>query len=937
LRPAAYALAMSPEIFGRDAELAEIRAFLAGLRQSAAALVLAGPPGSGKTTLLRATAELAREQGYLVLLTTPARSEVRLAFAGLGDLLDGQPSTVIEELPPPQARALRVALLAEGPPAHPPSERLIAVAFRSAIQALAARAPVLLVIDDVQWLDQPSETAVGFAVRRLQDEAVGLVCAQRTGRPGAELPLELAHGRIMTRLLPVGPLSIGALHRMLRTRLGSSLSQPMLRRIEAGSACNPFIALELGLALARRGITSAANAVLPVPDTLSGLVDEHLGDLPRQVIETVQVVAVMPDAVPENCLAAGVSAAGLDAAVATGVLELDGGRLRFSHPLFAAAVAAKIAPVRLRELHAAAAQVAERAEARARHRALAATGASDSAAQAAAARGAPATAAELFELAASLTPSDQPADGARRRLEMARHLNIGGEIRAARTTLAILIEAIPPGPTRAEALSLLAMLQQDDFPAATELLLQALAEAGGDPSLTVDIRLRLSEIWMLRGDRLGARDEARRSVADAERSCDGALLACALAQAFETDIMCGTEADERELVRALELERSDGSSPLHISPMQVAGVIYFIHGRLEEAESAQRQLLARAEADGNEQGRAEALLRLSRIAGRRGDAEMAAELGADGLEIAEQLDLPRPVVSSLYGCASAALLLGQAAKVRELAGRGSELAERTGDRPYVIFHEALLGSLDLALGEYAAAAARLVPLARTLPGVGWHPTTQSIAPDVAEALIASGELAEADEFLSTFQRAMPDPLTEALSTRCWGLLAAARGDLTAAVTALTEALTMLDRFSPHPLERARTLLGLGAVQLRLKRRSQARVTLSEALEICSRVGAALWADRARAELGRISGRAPGVADLTPAEVRVAELVASGRTNKEAAAELFVSVRAVESALTKTYAKLGVRSRAELAARLRLSGTMAPFPVGGSASAWTDSR
>ena len=107
---------MSAEIFGRDAELAEIRAFLAGVRQSAAALVLAGPPGSGKTTLLRAAAELASDQGYSVLLTTPARSEVRLAFAGLADLLDGAPSTVIEKLPPQQARALRVALLAKNLP-----------------------------------------------------------------------------------------------------------------------------------------------------------------------------------------------------------------------------------------------------------------------------------------------------------------------------------------------------------------------------------------------------------------------------------------------------------------------------------------------------------------------------------------------------------------------------------------------------------------------------------------------------------------------------------------------------------------------------------------------------------------------------------------------------------------------------------------------------
>jgi DNA-binding CsgD family transcriptional regulator/energy-coupling factor transporter ATP-binding protein EcfA2 len=913
---------MSAEIFGRDAELAEIRAFLAGLRKAAGELVLAGPPGSGKTTLLRAAAGLAREQGFAVLLTTPARSDVRLAFAGLADLLDGPPAAVIGHLPPPQARALRVALLAEDPSTHPPGQRVIAVAFRSVIEALATSAPVLLVIDDVQWLDQPSATAVGFAVRRLQDEAIGLVCAQRTDRPGAEMPLELTQARSPARLLPVGPLSIGALNRMLRTRLGRSFSQPMLRRIEAGSACNPLIALELGRALARRGITSA-NATLPVPDTLTGLVDERLGDLTSHVLDAVQLVAVMPDAAPGDYLAAGASAAGLDAAVASGVLEQDGGRLRFSHPLFASAVAARIAPGRLRELHAAAAGVAQRPEARARHRALATVGASasvaaelDAAGRAAAAQGAPASAAELLDLAASLTPADRPADHARRRLEMARQLNISGEIRAARATLTTLIATTRSGPMRAEALSLLAMLHQDDFPAATELLLQALTEAAGDAPLTVDIRLRLSEIWMLRGDRFQARDEARRSVADAERSCDVSLLACALAQAFETDVMCGTMADERELVRALELERSAGSSPLHISPTQVAGVIYFIQGRLDEAESAQRQLLARAEADSNEPGRAEALLRLSRIAGRRGELEASRKRAAEGLEIAEQLDLPRPVVSALYGCGSAALLRGDVATVRELAGRGIELAERTGDRPYVIFHEALLGSLDLALGDYAAAAARLGPLARTLPGIGWHPTTQSIAPDVAEALIAAGDLTEAENFLTTLRQAMPDPLTAALVARCQGLLAGARGDYRGAIATLTDALAMHTGFTPHPLERARTLLDLGRVQLNLHQRAAARATLSEALAVFDSIGALLWAARARTELARISGRSPGPVALTATEQRVAALVACGRTNKEVAAELFVTVRAVESTLTKAYAKLGIRSRTELAALLR---------------------
>jgi len=335
---------------------------------------------------------------------------------------------------------------------------------------------------------------------------------------------------------------------------------------------------------------------------------------------------------------------------------------------------------------------------------------------------------------------------------------------------------------------------------------------------------------------------------------------------------------------------------------------------------AQRQLLARAEADGNEQARAEALLRLSRIAGRRGDLDTAAQLAADGLEIAEQLDLPRPVVSALYCCAAAALLLGQVARVRDLARRGRELAERTGDRPYVIFHEALLGSLDLALGNIPAAAACLGPLGRELPEIGWHPTTQSIAPDVAEALIASGALAEADEFLTEFERAMPDPLSTALATRCRGLLAAARGDLAAAASALDEALAMQDRLSPHPLERARALLGLGRLQLNLHQRAAARATLSEALGVFQRTGTSLWAARTLAELARISGRSPRSAELTVTEQRVAELVAGGRSNREAAAELFVTIRAVESTLTKVYAKLGVRSRTELAAFMRDSAS-----------------
>ncbi len=151
----------------------------------------------------------------------------------------------------------------------------------------------------------------------------------------------------------------------------------------------------------------------------------------------------------------------------------------------------------------------------------------------------------------------------------------------------------------------------------------------------------------------------------------------------------------------------------------------------------------------------------------------------------------------------------------------------------------------------------------------------------------------------------------ATAARCRALLAAARADLDSAL-AHAEAALELHRDLPVPFERARTLIVLGSIQRRLKQKAAARGSLEEALTILDGIGARLWAERARAELARISGRAP-TGGLTPTEERVADLVAEGLSNKQVAAELFVSVRTVEANLTRVYAKLGIRSRTELAA------------------------
>lgn len=339
-------------------------------------------------------------------------------------------------------------------------------------------------------------------------------------------------------------------------------------------------------------------------------------------------------------------------------------------------------------------------------------------------------------------------------------------------------------------------------------------------------------------------------------------------------------------------------------------------GSLDLAEAELHQALARAEADGVEYGRAESMLRLSQVAVKRGDIFRAAGLASASLELAEQLELPHLICTALHGCAVAALILGDAADVRALAARGAELAERTGDRPFIVMNAALLGSLDLARGENATAASRLAPVLGELDMLGVRPATQAIWADAAEALAAAGRLDEAAAVVAALGRSAREPVTAAVAARCRGILAAASGDTHAAQAELEAALRLHDLVSPIPLEQGRTLLALGRVRRRVKQRAAARDALAQALASFAAIGARLWQAQARAELGRISGRARGPVDLTATERRVAELVARGLTNREVAAQLFVTVRAVESTLTKTYAKLGVRSRTELATRLR---------------------
>ena len=315
------------DVLGRDEELLSLHVFLdRPPADHVPTLVLVGEAGIGKSTLWLAGVEAARERGFRVLSSRPAQAELGLAYAGLGDLLEEALAEVASDLAAPRSRALERALLLEGGGKAAVDSRAVAVAVRTALQLLSDREPVLIAIDDVQWLDASTVRALAFALRRLHDSDVRLLCARRLEHDVGVSAFELAvNGSVIVEDLCVGPLSLGALHRLLQARLGLVLARPTLLRVHEGSAGNPFFALELAGALDR--IVDPAEP-LPIPVSLQVLVRERLDRLPAQTQESL-LLASAHGRIKVSELDGGA----LDPAFADEVVEVVDGAIRFTHPL----------------------------------------------------------------------------------------------------------------------------------------------------------------------------------------------------------------------------------------------------------------------------------------------------------------------------------------------------------------------------------------------------------------------------------------------------------------------------------------------------------------------------------------------------------------------------------------------------------------------------
>ena len=285
---------MVGSIIARQSELAALDDFLAGIAEGPEALFFEGEAGIGKTWLWREGLDRARARGVRVLATRPGGAEVQLAFAGIADLLNDVLDQVLGELPPPQRRALAIALLVEDPDGAPPDDRAVGAAFLATLRMVAADGPVVLAVDDVQWLDTASERALEFALRRLGGEQLAVLGTIRVSPEESE-PVELLRSLPHERLtrLSIGPLSVGALYELIKARLGVQLSRSTLLRLHETSAGNPFYALELGRALVDLGEEPVPGEPLPVPAGLRDLVLGRLRQLPERTREALLVASAV--------------------------------------------------------------------------------------------------------------------------------------------------------------------------------------------------------------------------------------------------------------------------------------------------------------------------------------------------------------------------------------------------------------------------------------------------------------------------------------------------------------------------------------------------------------------------------------------------------------------------------------------------------------------
>ena len=871
-------------------------------------LVLSGEVGIGKTTVWESGLEIAAAQRYLVLSARASQAEVALSFAALADLVENVDVDVLANLPAPQLHALEVALRRRAPEGTVPDPFAISAGFLSVLRALAEHEPVLVAVDDVQWLDPSSAGALAFAARRLSGGNVRFLITRRSGR---QSELERAIQPASLERLELTPLSFGATSSLLSERLGSGLTHRLLRQVHATSHGNPLFALELGRLLVAAGLPEIGGE-MPVPDLVEDIFGPRVQGLPDVARRALLAVALSAG-LSRSELSTIVDPLAVDDGISSGLLLVERSRVRPAHPMLAAAAMSHSSARERQDLHLQLASVIDDATLRARHLAIATVttdagvaGIVAEAAELAARRGAVQEAEELGAHALRLTPRDAPGR-AERVLALGRFHLRADNFAGLTELLTEEMTELPAG--RARAMAHLLLGEASDARGDEAHAELALVEAGEDPEVRALALAKRSRLLTL---------------SDVERVDQAEVWAL---EALSAAQLVGGEVEERartavawaRVMRGRPIDDLRSSDPISDHGLSVSGGLidralgarFMFRGEVETARALLQQLLALDDERGDLQSRRLTQFLRFDLELRAGNVPVAAQL-LD--EVPQGLPLMDKVRARLQAMLAAAV--GAPNDTRRWAAE--ILGARSGEVQGVDRLEAMR-----ALGMAALFERDVTRAVESLRAVWEHalrehvddPGVYPVAADLVEALVQSGDAASASDVTELLRRAALE------QEHPWGLASAKR---CAAVVQLAdryrdEAVHSLDQAAAEygalglNFDRGRTLLYLGGIQRRSQKRASARQSLEDAAALFESGGCAGWAARARAEIAQVSGRKSAAdGQLTPSERQVVDLAVSGLSNKEIASRLYVVVNTVEVHLSHAYTKLGVRSRSQLA-------------------------
>jgi DNA-binding NarL/FixJ family response regulator len=904
-------------LYGRDRERVRIGELLDGARDgSSGLLVLLGEAGVGKSALLDDTR--ARAGDMQVLIARGVESEAQLPFAALHQLV--RPVLgYLEDVPEPQARALRGAL---GLETSAGSDRfLVSLAVLSLLAEAAEAQPLLCLIDDAHWLDEASADALVFVARRLEAEAIVMLLSAR----------ERDVRRFDARGLPelrLDALDLEAAGALLDRHAGVALSPEARHQLITATGGNPLALMELPGLLSEAQLTGVEPLVEPLP--VSARVEHafltRVSELPKDTQTLLLLCAADEDGDLATILSAaarlGVSPEALDAAEQAGLVHLHGTKLELHHPLVRSAVYQGAPLSQRRAAHGALASVLEdqsEADRRAWHRAAASLEPDQSvvedleqAAIRARERAGFAAASQAFERAAMLSPDQRQR--AARLIAAAETSWLAGRLERA---LMLLRRARPlaSGPIqRADIDRYLGLTEMSGgIPAdACQLLFHAAEEVATlDAERALQLLNFASVAAVYAGDPAAAVAIAalarRLMVPDAPENRMLVELLSGLGAHFEGDLATAA----KDLGAALAFEEELEEDALTEEPVSLlrAGRAAMFLGDDEAGLRIHRAAALRARTAGT-------LALLTQILPRLGHAELSAGRWAtaaanaeEGLELARETGQHDFVAYDLILLALIAAYRGQEDKCRSLARQGLELASARRFTLVAEFAHWALTALELGLGRAAEAFARARDISLT-GAVFWAGL------DRIDAAVRAGETDTARDWLAAFEPWADSgraAWARAVALHCRALLSSDEQE----AESLFKAALTAHRDAARPFERARTELAFGEFLRRARRRVEAREHLRAALDSFERLGARLWAERARTEL-RASGetarrRDPSTRDeLTAQELQIASLVAQGLTNRDVAAQLFLSPRTVDFHLRNVFRKLDISSRTQLA-------------------------